>query len=373
MLTILFYLFIAVVAIELLQYIILYGPLSFSSNFLPKRYSEFDPVSVIVYVKDQEKNLVDFLSKLKDQQYPQFQIVLINNASEDNSLDILEQFTLENKNVKLVNVVNNEAFWGNKKYALTLGIKVAQFDRLVFIEPQGMPDSTNWLLSLVSCFSTTKKIVLGYTKIEKKKRSLINQLIRYQNVTKTIDLFAWAKVGKPLYGNALNQGYDKSLFYKVNGFIKFMKTPYSDEYAFISQIGNNNNVAISLDTESFTTKKVPNKSSYWTSELKKSNLLLKEASIGSQLKLRFFNLCHFLFYALSIILSSFLFNWEIVVGLILLRFIIVFIYKAKMFKKFEVKDLIWVLPILEIIHIFMITIYSVRQFITRKKFETYNS
>ncbi|MDM1360409.1 glycosyltransferase [Myroides marinus] len=367
MLTLLFYIFIAVIVIEILQYIIIYGPIAMTTSLPTKKYVDFEPVSVIVYIKEQQDKLDNFLTQLINQDYPEYEIVLIHNESDDDDLEILEAFCAKHANTRLVKVANIETFWGNKKYSLTLGMKVAKYERFVFIEPVVTPRSENWLLSFTRNFSTSKKIVLGHTSINKKKRSFINQLIRFQNTYKSIDLFSWANFGKPFHGNAYNQGYNKELFFKVNGFIEQMRVPYGDEYSFINQIGTSNNVAVAYDQDSFVNLQVESKTSTWLNNVKTYDLLFRSSSFFSQLKLRFFNLCHLLFFALFTVLMSFLFNWEIVLGLFAFRYLIIYIYNYKLFKVFDDKDLIWTLPFLEIIHIFITTYYSSIHFITRKK------
>lgn len=367
MLTILFYLFIAVLIIEFLQYVIVYSRLAFTSQTTNKKSIDYEPVSVIVYIKDQEEKLTTFLTSLINQNYPQFEIILVNNASEDNSLDILESFERQFPNAKLVNVANNEAFWGNKKYALTLGIKVTSYDRYVFVDPTVMPANLNWLASLTSNFSTKKKVVIGHTSILKKKKSFLNKLMRYQNMFKSINLFSWAALGKPFHGNAQNQAYNKELFFKVNGFIEHMKTPFGDEYAFINQIGTSRNTAAAIHPDSFVITESDNKFSTWKKQLKNNDLLLKNSKTINNIKVRFFNFCRVLFFISFAVLVSFLHQIEIVVGLFIFRYILIYIYNAKLFKLFANKDLLWTLPILEIIYIFMSTYYSVTHFISRKK------
>ncbi|MEC4114032.1 glycosyltransferase [Myroides pelagicus] len=368
MLSLLLYCFIAFTVIELIYFFFINGNVAFHSP-ITKKVHEYLPVSVLVYVKNQEANLPLFLEKLTAQTYPEYEIVFINNASEDESLEILEDFVAANPRCKLVNVVNNEAFWGNKKYALTLGIKVAKYEHLLFSEPNALPENSLWINKMSALFSSQKQIVIGYTEIANKKRSLINKFIRYQNVMKTANLYAWNNAGKPLYGNACNQAYTKSLFYKVNGFISYMKIPFSDEYYFINQIGTKKNTTVNFHSDSFTVRQSNNTLSEWKQEMKLQDLLLKRLSLLSQLKIRFFTFNKILFYISFTILISFLYQWEIVLGVFLFRCIIAHIFYGKTFKQFNTKELVWTLPLLEIIHIFMGTYYSFSHFISRQKVE----
>ncbi|MHC5202697.1 glycosyltransferase [Myroides sp. LJL119] len=370
MLTILFYLFTACICLDLLKYLVIYTPVTFKSDNTPKRDPhDLPPVSVIVYIKNQQDQLLEHLTSLLSQNYPVYQIVLVNNASCDDSLDILEQFVAVNPKVKLVNVVNNENFWNNKKYALTLGIKVALYDHFIFSQPQGQIQNEYWLVSLASYFTKKKEVVIGFTAINSVKNSFINKLIRYQNVVKTINLFSWTYFGKPLHGNALNQGYTKDLFYNNNGFIKQMKTPYGDQYAYINQIATAKNTAIATSKSSFTLQEVPNKTKFWLNNFKVHNLLFKTASFSQRLKQGVFAPLPVAIYISFVILLLTEFQWKVVLGLLLIRMVVQYFYYFKLLKKFNNKDLLWTLPLLEIIHTFIQTYYSIAQFLTRKKLE----
>ena len=369
MLTIFFYIFIASIAIEFIQYFLIYNKVAFQREVTKKTAVEQLPVSVIVYVKNNEALLKDFLITLIQQEYSSFEIIVINNASEDNSLEILKAFTKAYPNAKLVDVENNEAFWGNKKYALTLGIKVAKYERLLFVEPVATPMSNQWIASMAEKFSTKKEVVLGFTSISRKKKSLANMLLRYQNVIKFSHAFVWSTISKPVQGNAYNQSYTKSTFFKVNGFIEHMKIPFSDEYSFIKQIGTATNMTWTLKPESFTNKQVNNQVEEWLIEMDKTNLLLRSSTAMGQFKIRFFNFFKIIFFTSAVVLGISLFKWEVVGALFLLRYLLLYVYSANLFKRFDTKELLFTLPILEIIHLVTSVYYQIVHIITRKRIE----
>ena len=118
-----FYMFILVVCIQVIFNLFFFGKFAFlkTSTKTPNNFG----VSVIICAKNEAENLQKFLPSVVSQDYPNFEIVLINDASKDKTLKVMESFASKHSNIKLVNVKNVEAFWGNKKYALTLGIKVA--------------------------------------------------------------------------------------------------------------------------------------------------------------------------------------------------------------------------------------------------------
>ena len=83
---------------------------------------------------------------------------MINDASYDYTLEVMEDFQLRDSRIVVVNVQSNERFWGNKKYALTLGIKKAKYEKLVFTDADCYPASENWLAEMANGFQPEKSI-----------------------------------------------------------------------------------------------------------------------------------------------------------------------------------------------------------------------
>ncbi len=367
MLTILFYILIGILLFHVLYYVVLYSNIAFNGALKNRPTQQNIPVSVVVYIKDNEAELPAFLDSMLTQEYTSFELILVNNASEDESLEILEQFVAQHKFARLVNVENNEAFWGNKKYALTLGIKITSFEHLLFTEPKILPNSSFWIASMTAHFSAKKQVVLAHTSLAKKKKSWSNKYARFQYFLRSLHNFVWIEMGKPLYGNSYNQAYTKSLFYKVNGFIKEMKVVQGEEQEFIRQIATKSNTAITIAAESMNT--LDEKSS-WNSAFqtqKKYGLLLKRLGIFNQMKVRFYHFSVLALYVVLLILLLHLYQWEIVVGIVVIRYIITTFYFAKLLKNFNEKDLIWIFPFFEIIHILSGHYFAFKHFITRKK------
>ena len=97
--------------------------------------------------------------------------MLINDNSHDDTLEIMELFANEHNHVKIVNVAPNKAFLSNKKYALTLGIKAASHEQLLFTDADCIPASKNWIQEMSVLFSESKSIVIGYGAYLSKKHS----------------------------------------------------------------------------------------------------------------------------------------------------------------------------------------------------------
>ena len=244
------YFFIVVVAIQLAYYLIIFGKFAFAkvqkSN--PKRIS----ISVIVCAKNEAENVIRFIPLLAEQNYPDYEIILIDDASSDNTLEIFEEFEKQYGNIRLVKVKNNEAFWGNKKYALTLGIKSAKKDYLLFMDADCYPATKDWISTISAQFTMQKTIVLGYGGYEKIANSFLNKMIRFETLLTAVQYFSWAKIGRPYMGIGRNLAYKKDEFFNVNGFISHIQIRSGDDDLFINQVAKSKNTTICYAPESFT-------------------------------------------------------------------------------------------------------------------------
>lgn len=343
----LFYSFVAVVIIQVLFYGVLFGSFAFSGN--SKIKSNYSPVSVIICAKNEAENIKNFLPLILSQDYPNYEVVLINDSSNDNTLDVFEDFKSKYDNIKIVDVKNTEAFWGNKKYALTLGIKAAKHNHLLFTDADCKPLSNQWIKQMSTHFSKSDTIVLGYGAYSKIKNSLLNKLIRFETLMTATQYFSFAKVGMPYMGVGRNLAYHKDLFFKANGFIKHIKIRSGDDDLFINEVANAKNTTISVTKESFTTSIPKTTFKSWFMQKRRHVSTANHYKFKHKVLLALFYISQVLFWFLAITLAITTYLWPFVLGLIVIRFIIQFLTLGFSAKKLKELDTILVLPILEII------------------------
>ncbi|GAK93812.1 N-acetylglucosaminyltransferase [Nonlabens ulvanivorans] len=239
----------------------------------PQNTTSQDAVSVIVCSKNEQDNLKVLVPLLLQQNHPSFEIILINDASIDDTLEVIEQFQELDHRIKKVDVVNNESFWGNKKYALTLGIKKAVNEKLIFIDADCKPSSQSWLQIMADGFTENKSIILGYGAYEKKKYSILNALIRYETGLTAIQYMSYALHGNPYMGVGRNLAYTSKQFYDVSGFIDHMKVLGGDDDLFVNQAATRDNTAVIIEPDAFTVSTPPKNtwSTWWTQKRRHIN------------------------------------------------------------------------------------------------------
>lgn len=354
MLTILFYVFISITAIQFFYFIFVFGKFAFHKKETVVQKHKHKSVSVIVCAKNQSEYLSNLVPILLNQDYPDYEIILINDASNDNdnTIDLIKDFEKKHQNIKIVNIENNEAFWDNKKYSLTLGIKVSEKECLLFIEPNCYPISKNWIQLMSTQFTPTKTIILGYSGYEKVKKSFLNKIIRFDAILEAIQCFAWAELKSPYTGTGKNLAYDKKEFFEARGFISHIKIKSGEDELFINQIATNENTAICYSSESFTYSKAKDNYKDWYNDKVVSYNTIKFFKTRDRFKLDLFQASQTLFLLIALILLIYQYNWIVILLLIFVRYFIIFITLSYSTKKLNEKELLYWYPFIEIVIIY---------------------
>lgn len=337
-------------------YFLLFTKFSFLKNSesitypVVKNTSKPHGISLLICAKNEAENLKTHLPLWLDQDYPNFEIILINDASSDDTLEIMEAFASENPNISIVNVVNNEAFWGSKKYALTLGIKRAKNLQMLFTDADCRPASKQWMSSMVSQFSDEKQLVLGYGPYLKRP-GFLNRCIRYETLLTALQYFSYAKAGIPYMGVGRNIAYTTDLFYGNNGFTSHMKISSGDDDLFVNEVGTSKNTAICFAGEAFTYSLPKRSWKAWWLQKKRHITTAKYYKPKHKFLLGTYYLFNFLFWILLI--SSFcLLNWQTVLIIIGLRFVFQYVVVGMAASRLNEKDLIPFIPALELFLVF---------------------
>lgn len=336
---------LVIVGVQLLYHWIVFRAFVFAK---PKNLNNFSQgVSVVVCAKNEAENLKKNLPLLFNQSYPEFQVVVINDRSYDDSIDVLEEMALGYPQLKIVNVAHNENFWGNKKYALTLGIKAAKYPYLVFIDADCVPKSKNWLQLMSNAFAQDKVFVLGYGAYNKTK-GFVNKLVRYETVLTAIQYFGWGLFGNPYMGVGRNMGYQKHFFLKNGGFKNHLRIMSGDDDLFVNEYANKNNTHFCFDEAAFTVSEPHTTLSSWFYQKRRHLLSAKHYKFKDKLLLSLFYIVNAMFYSLVLVLILLGFDGMLLSIPVGLKLISTYVIYGMGASKLKEKDLIWLIPFMEL-------------------------
>jgi len=343
--SVLFYVFVAAAIIQVLYYIA-FSAFAFAKHVV-KKEKESIPVSVIICAKNEAETLQKMLPSIISQEYSTFEVVLINDASSDDTLEVMQAFEQTHRHVKVVNVDHNEAFWGSKKYALTLGIKAASYEHLLFTDADCKPVSRTWISEMTHQFSTTTLLILGYGSYKKVSNSFTNLLVRYETLLTAVQYFSYALLGNPYMGVGRNLAYTKASFFKVNGFVKHLQVRSGDDDLFVQEVASKKNTAICFSQNSFTESIAPKTLKKWFRQKRRHISTAKHYRFQHQFLLSLFFISKFLLFGLFTTLL-FIFDWKILVTILAGYYSIQFLVIGFSAKKLRDLKMILFLPILEI-------------------------
>ena len=236
--------------IQLFYYLFFFAKLALH-KVIEEETHELPPVSVVMAARDEYHNLIKFLPKILSQDYPDFEVIVVNDSSTDETETLLIELSNKFKNLRYTNIPENEKFKHGKKLAVTVGIKAAANENLLFIDADCYPAGKDWIRLMSTRFSKQKTIVLGYGRYESRK-GFLNTLIRYETLFTAIQYFSFAIKGKPYMGVGRNLAYSKSLFFENKGFASHYHIQTGDDDLFINEVADKKNTAVEYSSESHT-------------------------------------------------------------------------------------------------------------------------
>jgi glycosyltransferase involved in cell wall biosynthesis len=140
-----------------------------------------EAVSVVICARNEYENLTKHLPLILEQEYPVFEVVVVNDNSQDDSLELLEEMSRADSRLKIVNLSQELNFFRGKKFPLSLGIKSAANDIILLTDADCRPSSRQWIRNMASRFKGDTEIVLGYGAYEP-RGNLLNMFIRYETL-----------------------------------------------------------------------------------------------------------------------------------------------------------------------------------------------
>lgn len=215
--------------------------------FLP----QLPPISVIICARNESDNLEAFLPSILKQDYPEFEVIVVNDGSTDESEQLLSNLEKEYPRLYHTYVPENVQVKSSKKLALTVGIKAAKYDMLLFTDADCVPASEDWIRSMARNFTPKTDFVLGYGAYERKP-GFLSHLISYDTFFSALQFLGFAQRGKPYMGVGRNLAYRKEVFFNRKGFASMLHLQSGDDDLFVNKAANNRNTRIEISKESVT-------------------------------------------------------------------------------------------------------------------------
>lgn len=355
--------------VQLIYHFTVFGKVLFRKKNEPATIQKWQGVSVIVCAQSEYENLQTLVPALLSQQYPDFEIILIDDASWDKTTSYFEELELADPRIKAVFITDDmKRNISGKKLALTLGIKAAKNELLLFTDADCIPNSEHWISEMVTPYHThpETEIVLGYSPFSK-KHNWINLVAQMENLFTASSYFGYALNKNPYMGVGRNLSYRKSLFFKVKGFASHHHIPFGDDDLFVQDAANSNNTAVCLSPKAFVTTKAKTSFRDWFSQKRRHNFTGRFYKKSHQFRLGFFSVVHALFWFMLLINLCFEETrlWSLILLGIVWMIKIPFLYK--LFKKFKRPNYAFWIPLFDFLLLFYNAVFGIITLFGRQK------
>ena len=355
------------IAISTLSIIIGYTLFFFSKlPFFKSTTTAFNkPISIIICAKNELENLRSHLPKILEQNYPEFEVIVVNDQSNDRSDILLKELEKKYKHLVVVTIEKHINKHIGKKFALTLGIKTAKYEHLLLTDADCFPNSKNWAQLMCNNFNTTD-IVLGYGGYQKKK-GLLNKIIRFDTFNVAQQYLSYALAGHTYMGVGRNMAYKKSLFFDNKGFANHIHIPSGDDDLFIQEIATKNNVTIEINTQAHTSSEVIKSWKEWSYQKRRHLTTAPLYKTKFKVLLALYPYAQFLFWSAMLLLFILKAPIAILATLLGVKLLTSYLVNYKSMKQLNAIDLYWIHPIYELMHLFIQGIFVLLNLVNKPK------
>lgn len=176
--------------------------------------SELNPVSIIICAHNAAVQLQSNLEFVLQQNLSEFEVIVVNDHSTDQTQAVLEKFQLNFPLLKIIRLNGNHP---RKRNALLAGVNASKFEQLLLTDADCKPQSQSWAKMMTQLLSPEYQLVLGLSPYQN-KGSWLNKLIQFETTTTAIQYLSFARFKNAYMGVGRNLAVKKSAFLKYNGF-----------------------------------------------------------------------------------------------------------------------------------------------------------
>ena len=335
--------------IQIFYYLFFYIRLAWGETKINLEINE--PVSIVICAREEAENLEKFLPFVLEQDYPNFEVVVVNDCSEDHTESVLKNLQLKYSNLRYTTIKKDEKFTHGKKLAQTIGIKAAKYEKLIFTDADCYPVSNQWIKNIAGSFQSKTEILLAYGGYEKAP-GLLNKFIRYDTFFIAIQYFSFARAGIPYMGIGRNLSYSKSLFFRNKGFASHARLLSGDDDLFVNETANKKNTNIIYSHNSIT-RSIPKKRfKIWLRQKKRHRTTFVRYKYSHKILLATEPISRLLFFLsfTALLVFQFMPLWVFIAFTIRLIIQMITLYFAT--KRLQEKDLLLYSPIFDLLFIF---------------------
>lgn len=219
-------------------------------NPTPKLPQTFPPVSVVICFKGLPHGFEHNLNKIIDQDYPTFELVLINDFSPEADVLQIENW-IKNQNQTSVQLIRATIDKPGKKHALREGIRQCSHNLLLFTDLDCFPKSVLWIQKMVqNHLLHNSDVVLGYGPMEKSKGP-VAWFSGFETLLTAMQYFSHFFSGAPYMSVGRNWLVKKEVYFTNAGKAPGQNLASGDDDLLLQALVPNHTISACLDKDTF--------------------------------------------------------------------------------------------------------------------------
>jgi glycosyltransferase involved in cell wall biosynthesis len=325
----------------------------------------YKPLSIIIVANNEFENLELLVPALLSQDYPEYEVILVDDRSEDETYENYLALSKTEPNLKFIRIDQTPETSSAKKFALTLAIKAAKYEHLLFTDADCLPTSSNWVKQMSGRFVQGKEIVLGVSPYET-KRGFLNKIIQFETGFTAMQYLSFCLAGVPYMAVGRNWAFCKHLFLDSKGYHPYNKVIGGDDDLFFQKVATNKNTAVCIQKYSFMLSKPKSTFSEWVLQKKRHYAVGKYYNFRTKFLLGLFHFALVCSYVLGVVM---LFSEEYrlySLALFAARLLLFWIFSAKLFEKLSCKVDWYLIPWIECLFSFITVVLGISALRSRK-------
>jgi glycosyltransferase involved in cell wall biosynthesis len=261
------------------------------------------PVSVVVCARNEARSLEELLPILLDQDHRTFEVVVVNDRSEDDTWEILQWMKPRHERLRPVNIQADEKFSYGKKIALGVGVRAARYPHVLLTDADCRPAGRDWISLMASGFTNGRSIVIGHSPYAPEP-GLASLLERYDGSMKAAQYISFAMAGMPYMGVGRNLAYTSEVFFNARTVRRGNNLMSGDDDLFINAVARSGNTAVVTDPASFMTTQATPDLATWVRRKRRHYTTAAHYRLGHQVLLTLLPLAQLVFWVVLVLLMA---------------------------------------------------------------------
>jgi len=312
-------------------------------------------VSIIICAKNEAVHLKKNLPLILGQNYPEFEVVVVNDCSVDDSADYLYAIAAQYPRLQIRDIKQSSKLIQGKKYPLTVGIKAATYNKVLLTDADCTPVSEKWISLMMGAYTGDKEIILGYAPYEKQK-GFLNKCIRFETFYSALQYLSFAKAGLPYMGVGRNLSYKKKIFFDNNVFVKRPELFSGDDDLFINAVARGSNTTLQLAKESFMVSEPKTSWEGWANQKQRHLSTARHYRGIHKFLLALLPTMHIIFYLFLVLTLMYSHYWQYAISLLLARWVIEGLVFFSAMRRLNEKDIFSFFPLFDL----LLLVYYIR-------------